>query len=385
MHGRFQRQPASGPDDDTLVVAGLGAGAFFASRYRIEGLLGTGAMGKVFRATDLLKERSVALKVLHPDKARKEQVLARFRREAAIMMEVEHPGIVQVLDSGTSPEGVDYIAMEVLEGRTLREHLRERGAFGPKELVPIVVAIADALAVAHAKGVVHRDLKPDNVFLCQNGVVKVVDFGLSMLDVDDRMTKTGVMLGTPRYMAPEQIRSAKDVDPRVDIYALGVMVHELLTKASPFPASDAAQLLGCVIEGRVLRLEEQRPDLPPGLGDVVRRAMAKERRDRFATIGAFAEAFARAAGVSMVKARERGALLESSVDQPAPAEPVSIPAGPEKPRFTMPPEPPSAAAVAPRKRSRVSLWLGAFVIAVLVVALVSAALAIGLRGLTLGG
>src|SRR5690606_34830515 len=156
----------------------------------------------------------------------------------------------------------------------LREHLRERGAMAPKELAPVVVAVADALAAAHAKGVVHRDLKPDNVFLCYGGVVKVVDFGLSMLDVDKRMTKTGVMLGTPRYMAPEQIRSAKDVDPRVDVYALGVMAHEALTNASPFPASDAAQLLGCVIEGRVVRLEEQRPGLPAGLGEVVRRAMA---------------------------------------------------------------------------------------------------------------
>lgn len=383
MDGHSQRHPEFDLEGDTLVLAGITNGAFFADRYRIEGVLGTGAMGKVFRATDLQHERSVALKVLHPDKARKEQVLARFRREAEIMMEVGHPGIVEVLDSGRTREGVDYIVMEVLDGRTLREHLREHGAMAPKELVPIVVAVADALAVAHAKGVVHRDLKPDNVFLCEGGVVKVVDFGLSMLDVDKRMTKTGVMLGTPRYMAPEQIRSAKDVDPRVDVYALGVMVHESLTGASPFPASDAAQLLGCVIEGRVLRLEEQRPALPAGLGDVVRRAMAKDRRDRYATIGAFAEAFARTNGVSMTKARQPGAPLDSSIDRPGPAEPASIPAAPAKPRFTIP-DGVVVTEEAPRPtRPRRSLWLAVFVIALVVVACASAALAFGLRALSL--
>jgi serine/threonine-protein kinase len=198
------------------------------------------------------------------------------------------------------------------------------------------------------------------------------------------MTKTGVMLGTPRYMAPEQIRSAKDVDPRVDVYALGVMVHEALTNASPFPATDAAQLLGCVIEGRVVRLEEQRPGLPAGVGEVVRRAMAKDRRDRYATIGAFAEAFARAVGVSMSKARQPGAALESSVDRPGPAGPVAIPAAPDKPRFTMP-DPVSTAALgaAHRTRSRAGLWLAIFAVAIFVVACISAALAFGLREISL--
>src|SRR5690606_31178549 len=128
---------------------------------------------------------------------------------------------------------------------------------------------------------------------------------------------------TPRYMAPEQIRSAKDVDPRLDVYALGVLSHEALTNGSPFPANDAAELLGCIIGGRILRIEEQRSDLPPGLGDVLRRAMAKDRRDRFATIGAFAEAFARVVGVSMHQAREPGGQLASA--PPALPEPVTSP------------------------------------------------------------
>lgn len=378
------RDPLLEPaDGNTLVLSGLTVGAFFAERYRIEGLLGTGAMGKVFHATDLQRERPVAVKVLHPDKARKEQVLARFRREAAIMAEIAHPGIVQVFDWGRTAEGVDYIVMELLHGKTLREHLRSHGPMTPKELLPIIVAVADALAAAHAKGVVHRDLKPDNVFLCDGGAVKVVDFGLSMLDTDARMTKTGVMLGTPRYMAPEQIRSAKNVDPRVDVYALGVTVHEALTGASPFPANDAAQLLGCVIEGRIVRLEEQRPDLPAGLGDVVRRAMAKDKRDRYATIGAFAEAFARTLGFTLAKARQGGAMLDPHADAPAsePLEPVSIPAPPEQPRFTHPDGPRVSTITPPRRTSRAPLLLALFVIALLAMACFAAALAFGAREL----
>ncbi len=370
-----------GVDDYLLVVSGIKNGAFFAERYRIDGMLGTGAMGKVFRATDLTNGTAVALKILHPDKARKEQVLARFRREAQILSEIGHPGIVRVLDNGRSSDGIDYIAMEILKGGTLRDRLRERGALSPRELLPILVTIADALGAAHAKGVVHRDLKPDNIMLPEGGAVKVVDFGLSLLDTDNRMTKTGVMLGTPRYMAPEQIRSAKDVDPRVDVYALGVIAHEALTNASPFPAQDAGQLLGCVMEGRILRLEEQRPDLPPGVGDVVRRAMAKDRRERFATIGAFVEAFARTLGVTVARARQAaGGVLDESAPGTAPAGPVPLPAAPERPRFT---QPDGVAMDAPQtKRSRAPLFIALFVLALVAVACVSAALAFGARQLS---
>ncbi len=371
-------QPQHAVDEDTLVLSGITNGAYFAERYRIEALLGTGAMGKVFRAVDLRADREVALKVLHPDKARKEQVLARFRREAEILAGLGHPGIVRVLDSGRAGDGIDYLVMELLEGRTLRDHLHEREPLTAKELLGVLVPVADALSAAHAKGIVHRDLKPDNVFLLAGGGVKVLDFGLSMLDTDKRMTKTGVMLGTPRYMAPEQIRSAKDVDPRVDVYALGVVAHEALTKASPFPAGDAGQLLGCIMEGRIHRLEELRPDLPAGVGDVVRRAMARDRRERFATIGAFAESFARTIGVAVARARQPGALDESSAEHPFPDGEVSIPATPDKPRFTVPDASP-APAVAGAPRSRRGIWIAVFALAVLGVACVSAALALGLR------
>jgi serine/threonine-protein kinase len=197
-----------------------------------------------------------------------------------------------------------------------------------------------------------------------------------------RMTKTGVMLGTPRYMAPEQIRSAKDVDPRVDIYALGVIVHEALTGQSPFPAQDAGQLLGCVIEGRIVRIEDIRPDLPPGLGDVIRRAMTKDRGNRYATLGTFAEAYARTLGVTLPRARA-GATGEVPIPQLPPearTEVISIPTAPEKPRFTMPEGIPAATFAPtvpqqPKKKSRVLLFVFGFLVALIVVACLSGVVA----------
>jgi serine/threonine-protein kinase len=388
------RDSAPELDGDTLVLSGFTAGAFFAERFRLEKLLGIGAMGKVFRATDTATDVPVAVKVLHPDKARRPQVLARFRREAEILQGLGHPGIVRVVQSGRSTDGIDFLAMELLEGRTLKDRVRGEGPLSPEEMLPILVAICDAVGAAHQQGVIHRDLKPDNVFLVDDGGasprVKIVDFGLSRLSTNARITKTGVSMGTPRYMAPEQIRSAKDADGRTDIYACGVMVHESLTGGSPFPAGDPGQLLGCIMEGRVLQLEEQRPELPAELGPVIRRAMAKDPGDRYATIGAFAEAFARvlgrSTGRSMLAAGDFDALfgdVEVREDPGSPGE-LSPPSGEvEVPRFTLPPSPSSRPArVAPAKErssSRAPLALALFLVALVAVVCLAAAAALGLR------
>jgi serine/threonine protein kinase len=377
--------------EDTIATTGFTHGAYFADRFRIESLLGTGAMGKVFRAMDVRTHVPVAVKVLHPDKARKEQVLQRFRREADILGELNHPGIVRVIDAGNAADGTDYLVMELLEGMTLRDRLRTQGPMEPEQLLATVQAVTDALGAAHQKGIVHRDLKPDNIFLVQGGGVKVLDFGLSMLDTDKRMTKTGVMLGTPRYMAPEQIRSAKDVDPRVDVYALGVTVHEALTGGSPFPAEDAGALLGCVIEGRIHRIEDQRPDLPTGLGDVIRRAMHKDRGQRFATMGAFGEAYGRSLGYNTMKTR--ASLVNAYIAQqtaPRDSQPAQVPPPAEKPRFTMPDVTASGRAVAvsvppPAKKMRANRFLlygGIFLALALGISCIAAMAAYGVRFIT---
>ncbi|MCC6873806.1 MAG: serine/threonine protein kinase [Sandaracinaceae bacterium] len=338
--------------DDTLVLSGMTVGAFFAHRYRIDAMLGVGAMGKVFRATDVVTGEEVAIKTLHADKAGKSQVLARFRREAEILRQLAHPGIVQVRDSGTAPDGTDFIVMELLHGRTLRDELAERGPMSPERVLTLLVAMADALSAAHHKAVVHRDLKPDNVYLVDQGEppIRIVDFGLSLLGSDARMTKTGVMLGTPRYMAPEQIKSARSATARTDIYALGIVVHEMLMGGkSPFPAEDTGQLLGCVLEGRILKLEELRPDLPPLLGEVVRRAMAKDPRDRYATAGAFAEAFAACLGASTGRSQLNEVDLDAifaaelaELEGAAPLDPIAFDAGGPPPPAMAPAELPQA-------------------------------------------
>jgi len=380
--------------DDTLVLSGFTSGAFFAERYRLEKLLGAGAMGKVFAATDTQSGATVAIKVLHPERARKEIVLERFRREAEILRGLGHGGIVRVLDAGRSAEGVDYLTMELLEGRTLKAATQADGPWSPEAFLPLLVQMCDALDAAHLQGVVHRDLKPDNVFLSATGEVKVVDFGLSRLHTTDRITKTGVMLGTPRYMAPEQIMSAKDATARTDVYACGVLTYEALTGASPFPAGDQGQLIGCVMEGRVVPLVDARPGLPPALGDAIARAMAKDPKDRFATMGAFAEAFAAAigrssgrsslvleAGVDLFADAEetdgRRHAIDDSFDLPRASSPV------EPARFTAPPDAPTLQRVSrdpapPKKRS--GLFLALFAIALVLVACSAAGLALGARG-----
>ena len=385
--------------DDTLVLSGFTSGAFFAERYRLEKLLGAGAMGKVFSATDTRTGNTVAIKVLHPERARKEIVLERFRREAEILRALGHGGIVRVLDAGRSAEGVDYLAMELLEGRTLKATTQADGPFDPGAFLPILIQICDALDAAHLQGVVHRDLKPDNIFIVPSGDVKVVDFGLSRLGSTDRITKTGVMIGTPRYMAPEQIRSAKDATARTDVYACGVLTYEALAGASPFPAADQGQLLGCVMEGRVVPLTEARPGLPASLEPVIGRAMAPNAKERFATMGAFAEAFADAIGRTTGRS---SLVMDAAVDLFADAEetdgrrhaiedPFGLSPGAPQPgepaRFTAPPDAPStpsrvtAPTPAPPERPRRAAlpWL-LFALALVVVSCSAAGLALGARG-----
>ncbi|WP_169791419.1 serine/threonine-protein kinase [Sandaracinus amylolyticus] len=295
--------------ESTVMVEVLAAGSFFADRFRVGPPLGAGAMGRVVQAHDLVSGHDVALKVLHRERARDAETLERFRREAAILESIGHPAIVRVLAMGEA-FAMPWLALELLHGETLKQRLR-RGPMHPHEIVPVLNTLCDALAAAHLRGVVHRDLKPENVLLVAGGrpPCKIVDFGLSSFTAAKTLTHTGSILGTPRYMAPEQIKSARDSDPRVDVFAVGVLLYEMLTGVSPYPAEDMGQLLGCVLEGRVVPLAHRRPDLAPAIGAVIERAMARERAQRFQTAGAIAEAYANAIGVRSGR---------SQLDMPAP-------------------------------------------------------------------
>ena len=235
--------PAEQFDDDdvTVTVDTLASGGFFGDRFRVEGILGVGGMGRVVHAHDFTTGLDVALKVLHRERAQDVESLERFRREAQILQALGHSGIVRILAMGAAPDGTPWIALELLRGETLKQRIRREGPFSVAALAPIVAHLCDALTTAHDAGVVHRDLKPDNVLLPDGGAppCKVLDFGLSRFTASKTLTKAGAVLGTPRYMAPEQILSASSADLRVDVFAVGVMASaaKALTKAD---ASKAA-------------------------------------------------------------------------------------------------------------------------------------------------
>jgi len=309
--GRIHTDPRGGAgpeladqflDDATDVVDPFSPGSFFADRFRLGKALGAGGMGAVFRAEDLVDQRPVAIKILLKG-AQDDQARQRFERESQILASIDHPGIVSILRHGyATHRRIPWLAMELLEGETLRERIQRSGPMNPSQVASILGSAADALEAAHAQGVIHRDLKPDNIFLPESGPsVKLLDFGLSLSLSSKKLTATGTVIGTPRYMAPEQIASAHKSGAAADIYALGVVVYECLTGESPFTASDQGQLLGAILQGRLEPLSSRRPDLPEAVQDVVERATTKKPEDRFPTPRALAEAFTEAIGGRLSK------------------------------------------------------------------------------------
>ena len=264
-------------------------------------------MSFVYAAIDRERDQRVALKVIRLPEKKRELGLERFHRETETLQRLVHPGVVAILDCGVDGGVTPWISMELLEGETLREKVERLGALELDALLPIIETTSEALQLAHSKGVVHRDLKPDNLYLPRNrddSRVKIIDFGLSLSTDAKKLTQTGSVVGTPRYMAPEQIMSAHSTDPRVDVYSLGVITYEALAGKSPFVASDHGQLLGAIIQGRMEPLGTLRPDLPDDIVRVIERATAPEPGDRYESPVAFAEALRKAADGRPVTYRE---------------------------------------------------------------------------------
>ena len=259
-------------------------GDVVAGKYELLRQVGRGGMGTVFEARHATLGRSVAIKVLRPDVADDRDVIERFLREARSVGALAHPRIVDVFDVGWTDDGVvPWFAMELLEGRNLATELNQTREVGAVRAISILIQVLDALEVAHTHGIVHRDLKPENVFLVRHGLeddVKVLDFGISKV-LDKRMTVTGVILGTPAYMSPEQARGARDVDHRVDIYAAGAILFEMLAGRPPFEGTTFHQVLLAIMTGERPRLRQLRPNLHPELVALTERALSTKPDDRW--------------------------------------------------------------------------------------------------------
>ena len=279
------------------------AGKLLAGRFRVEVVLGSGGMATVYRAKDLATSKPVALKVLRRELSTVPEAATRFRREGELLQGFVHPGIVRVETFGALEDGTLFLAMELLEGETLGQMMRRRGALDPDDVAPILTGACAPLAAAHAKGIVHRDLKPDNVFLVRapgaseaDFTVKLLDFGISKVFGSERLTQTGELLGTPRYMAPEQLAADHDLDGRVDVYALGVILYETLAARPPFLGATPSDLIVAILNGKMTPLGAVRADLPPEIESVVMRTMSRAREARYPTPEALANAFVSALG-----------------------------------------------------------------------------------------
>ncbi|HSS79767.1 MAG TPA: protein kinase [Gaiellaceae bacterium] len=261
-------------------------GELIADRYELAELVGTGGMSSVYRAHDRLLERDVALKVLHEQFTADTDYVERFRREARSVAQLSHPNIVTVIDRGEQ-DGRQFIVFEYIDGENLKSLVEREGALPEDEAVRLTLQVARGLGFAHDNGLVHRDVKPQNVLLNGAHQAKVTDFGIARsLDVKGGLTQTGTVMGTSDYIAPEQARGAH-VDEQSDIYSLGVVLYELLTGEVPFPGDNFVAVAMRHINEPPPSVREHRPDVSPRVDAAIRRAMAKEPRDRFGSMNEF--------------------------------------------------------------------------------------------------
>ncbi len=271
--------------------------------YRLVSLIGKGGMGEVWLARHPLLGREVAVKVLAPALSNDEEALARFRREALTVNQIDHSSVVEVTDFGALPDGRAYCVMELLRGQSLQRYLEDRGRLDLPDAVAILVPVIEGLAAAHSAGVVHRDVKPDNIFLDTGKqgqrVIRILDFGIAKLldpgDDAERMTKTGQLLGTPLYMSPEQVSGEiQRVGPWSDVYSLGVLLYRMLAGRPPFVGESFGQILMQHMQAPPPSICATRADLGAGVDDVIQRAMAKQTDERFATMAELNDALMQA-------------------------------------------------------------------------------------------
>jgi serine/threonine-protein kinase len=319
----------------------LSPGQVVSGKYRVIRLLGDGGMGSVYEAHHEVLGTRVALKLLHPELSRT-GVAKRFLQEARASARIKSPHVVGVADADQTPDGLAFIVLEYLEGRTLREHYEDLARDGRRLSFPValdyVMQMFEGVEAAHEAGIVHRDLKPDNVMITVDGkglpLLKLLDFGIAKVDelpestAGPALTRPGALLGTPEYMAPEQVYSAGSADVRSDVFSLGVILFEMLSGRRPVLSDDAQQIAVAYLTGAFTRLEEACPGVPPALAVAVHRALAAQPRDRFASVAemrAAVEPFAPPRPPSPSRLSLVGSMLPGSLTSAGGAPPRPIP------------------------------------------------------------
>lgn len=312
-------------------------GQVLAGKFRVERLLGVGGMGAVVAVTHLQLDELVALKVLLPELAANPEYAARFAREARAAVKIKSEHVARVLDVGAFEDGAPYMVMEYLAGLDLGALVEQQGALAPGVAATYVLEACDAIAAAHALDIVHRDLKPSNLFLADRGdgtrAVKVLDFGISkvgerMSPSAQRLTRTAAVMGSPLYMAPEQMQSARSADARTDVWALGCVLFELVVGAPPFVAGSMPELCALILTGPIPLPSQHRPGLPPELDAVVRRCLEKSPDARFGSIAELAAALlplAPDAQALVARIQRRSTSIPPATERPSRTEVITTP------------------------------------------------------------
>jgi serine/threonine protein kinase len=315
------RAPSLAP---TPGESNFAPGAVVAGKFRVVRTVGVGGMGKVYEVEHELTRHRRALKVLHPSASA--NVVERFLRETTAAARIANSHIAETFDAGRLETGEPYLVMELLEGETLEERLHRVGPIAPGELAELVHQACDGIHAAHEAGIVHRDLKPDNLFVtARNGrpFLKILDFGISKFDETRTgapgITKEGAKMGTPYYMAPEQVRGGATIGARTDVYALGVILYECASGHRPYEAAHVEQLAIHIHEGKAVPLEERMPSLPRALCRIVHQAMAVDPRRRFPSARALGEALAPFRGVTVVSTLPSGREVLARTPAPEPS------------------------------------------------------------------
>jgi len=303
-------------DPDSLV------GTTLAGKYRIDARLNEGGMGTVYRGCHILMDKTVAIKVLRPSLAADEKIVARFSREARAASRITHPNAISVTDFGEDESGHVFLVMEYLSGKTLKHVIREEGPLPLARVVDITRQIGDALNAAHEQGIVHRDLKSDNIMLTDTMTgdhAKVLDFGIAKINepdgvVDTNLTAPNLVIGTPQYMSPEQCSQDVEIDARSDIYSLGVILFEMLVGHVPFSGDSPTIVMMKHLQEPVPSVLEERSDLPASVARVVARAMAKVRDNRYQNVAELIEDLTIASGMTIHRLGPVG--VTSTVEAP---------------------------------------------------------------------